>query len=136
MDKLEHYHEFAKNTVAINWCILNICNYKCSYCPDFLHSGSSGRPDLDKVSEFCTNIIEHYEEKNVHFEFTGGEVTLWREFPDLVLFLKSHKNVYVGVISNGSSKLKWWDDMKKHLDHACLSFQPEFSKRDHYVALT
>ncbi len=136
MDKLEHYHEFAKNTVAINWCILNVCNYKCSYCPDFLHSGSGGWPDLDKSSQFLTNVIEHYEEKNVHFEFTGGEVTLWRGFPDLVLFLKSYKNVYVGVISNGSSKLKWWDYMKEYLDHACLSFQPEFSKRSHYIELT
>ena len=135
MYRLEHQHESAKNTVAINWCILNVCNYKCSYCPDFLHDGSTGWPDLYKASEFCTNVIDHYEGKRIHFEFTGGEVTFWKEFPTLVSFLKSHEHVFVGVISNGSSKLKWWDNMKEHLDHACLSFQPEFSKRDHYVAL-
>jgi organic radical activating enzyme len=133
--KLEHEHEFAKNTVVINWCLLNKCNYKCSYCPDYLHNGSSGRPDYDEVTEFCTNVIDHYQGKNIYFEFTGGEVTYWKDLPMLVEFLKTHEDVYVGVISNGSQKLSWWDKMKRELDHACLSFQPEFSNREHYIKL-
>ena len=133
--KLEHEHEFAKNTVVINWCLLNICNYKCSYCPEYLHSGSSGWPDLHKVEQFCSNVIEHYEGKNIYFEFTGGEITYWKDFQFLVDYLKSHRDVYVGVISNGSQKLDWWRQMRFPLDHACLSFQPEFSKREHYIDL-
>lgn len=134
-NKLEHEHDFAKNTVVVNWCITNVCNYKCSYCPVYLHNGSTGMPDLDETIRFCTSVIEQHNDRNVYFEFTGGEVTYWKEFPELVKYLKSHDNVYVGVISNGSNKLSWWDSMKEYLDHACLSFQPEFSDRDHYVAL-
>jgi len=135
-NKLEHEHEFAKDTVVVNWCMLNSCNYKCSYCPPYLHSGSTGWPDLDEVEQFCTNVIEHHGDKNIYFDLTGGEVTFWKEFPDLVMFLKSFENVFVGAISNGSNSLKWWDKIKEHLDHACLSFQPEFAKRKHYIDLT
>ena len=133
--KLEHEHEFAKNTVVVNWCLSNVCNYKCSYCPEYLHSGTSGWPDLHKAEEFCSNVIDHYEDKNIYFEFTGGEITYWKDFQFLVDYLKSHKDVYVGVISNGSQRLEWWKQMRFPLDHACLSFQPEFSKRDHYIDL-
>jgi organic radical activating enzyme len=133
--RLEHEHDFAKNTVVVNWCLLNKCNYKCSYCPEYLHSGSSGWPELFEVEQFASNVIEHYSGKNIYFEFTGGEVTYWREFEALVEFLKSHEDVYVGVISNGSQKLEWWDKMRWKLDHVCLSFQPEYSNRYHYVAL-
>lgn len=133
--RLEHEHDFAKDTVVVNWCLVNSCNYRCSYCPPYLHSGSKGRPDITKVMNFCTNVISHYDGKNIYFEFTGGEVTYWSKFPSLVKFLKSHENVYVGVISNGSNSLEWWYDMKDLLDHACLSFQPEFSDREHYIRL-
>ena len=119
--------------MVVNWCLLNVCNYKCSYCPKYLHDGSTGFPDLNKVEIFCSQVIDHYEGKDIYFEFTGGEVTFWIEFLELVEFLKSHNNVYVGVISNGSNSLKWWDAMKDKLDNVCLSFQPEFSKKDHYI---
>jgi len=134
--KLEHEHDFAKNTVVVNWCLLNVCNYKCSYCPEYLHSGTTGFPELSEIESFCTNVIAHHEGKNVYFEFTGGEVTFWKDFPELVDFLKSHENVYVGVISNGSTSLEWWGSIKNKLDHTCLSFQPQFAKRDHYIKLT
>jgi organic radical activating enzyme len=134
--KLEHAHEFAKNTVVINWCLLNSCNYRCSYCPDYLHNGSCSNPDFYEIINFCNSVIKHYEGKNVYFEFTGGEVTYWPDFYDLVRFLKSYDSVYVGVISNGSHFLEWWSDIKDYLDNACLSFQPEFSKRDHFIELT
>jgi len=133
--RLEHEHDFAKNTIVVNWCLLNSCNYKCSYCPDFLHNGSSGNPDLNKVTSFCKNVINYYKGKNIYFEFTGGEVTYWKQFSELVKFLKTYENVYVGVISNGSSSLKWWDTIKNKLDHACLSFQPEYANKKHYIDL-
>lgn len=133
--KLEHEHDFAKNTVVVNWCLLNSCNYKCSYCPEFLHSGTSKKPDFEKILNFCINIIENYNDKNIYFEFTGGEVTYWKHFSYLVDCLKSYNKVYVGVISNGSNTLQWWDRIKNKLDHACLSFQPEYSNKEHYINL-
>ena len=135
-NKLEHEYQIAKDTVVVNWCMLNICNYKCSYCPPYLHSGTTGWPDLDETIAFCSNVIDHNDGKNIYFEFTGGEVTYWKEFPQLTDYLKTFDDVYVGVISNGSNKLDWWDQMKDKLDHACLSFQPEFAKREHYIKLT
>lgn len=133
--KLEHEHEFAKNTIVVNWCLTNRCNYKCSYCPEYLHNGKADLPELETLLSFCDKVIEHYSPKNVYFEFTGGEVTYWREFVNVLYHLKSYDNVHVGVISNGSNYMTWWNNAKKYLDHACISYHPEFSDRVDYVNL-
>ena len=39
----------------------------------------------------------------------------------------------VGLISNGSRTLRWWEDNKQYFDHVCLSFHPEFADADHFV---
>jgi len=130
--KLTHEHEMAINTIVVNWCLSNVCNYNCSYCPNYLHDSTTGWPDMKDVMSFCHKIIDHHESKNIYFEFTGGEVSLWKKFPDVVSFLKLFPNVYTGLISNGSPGSIWWDEMtgSSRLDHVCLSFHPEKATRE------
>lgn len=133
-NKLVHEHTSAKKTVVVNWCMTDVCNFKCSYCTEYLHGGYHGWPDFESVIKFCDQVINHYSPKDIYFEFTGGEITYWLHFPDLLKFLKSYNsNIFTGVISNGSRSLLWWDKNKDYLDHACLSFHPEYSKPDHYI---
>ena len=105
--RLEHEHDLAKNTIVINWCLLNVCNYRCSYCPEYLHSGTTGFPKLSEVEMLCTEIIEHYKNKNTYFEFTGGEVTFWKDFPKLVdFFLEKYAHLKKGKIGIEKEVLK------------------------------
>jgi hypothetical protein len=41
--------------------------------------------------------------------------------------------VKVGLITNGSRTLRWWEDNKKYFDHVCISFHPEFAEEQHFI---
>ncbi len=131
---LEHAKAAHKEYVVINWCIGNTCNFSCSYCPKGLHDGSVAWPDVNMVIEFCQKTIKHYRNKKLYFEFTGGEVTLWKDLPVLLDFLKK-SDCRVGIISNGSRSDVFWQKILPLLDHVCLSFHPESSKADHFYQI-
>jgi hypothetical protein len=132
-NRLEHQHDIAKNTVVINWCLTDVCNYKCHYCLHSLNCGEIGFPNVVDVLSFCRKIIDVTYPKKIYFEFTGGEVTLWKYLPLVIDNIKQYSNVSVGIISNSSRSLSWWSLMRDKLDHVCLSFHPSFADRDHYI---
>ena len=128
--RLEHGNPELANIVNVNWCMGNTCNFACTYCPPGLHNGTMGWYDFPAVMRFCDQITAHYN-STIYFEFTGGEVTLWKHFPELCQFLKS-RGCKVGFISNSSRTMRWWQDILPHVDHVCLSFHPEAGDKDHY----
>lgn len=129
--RLEHANPEHKDYVVINWCLTNVCNYACSYCPDDLHNGKAGWPDYYQVVEFCDKVFSHYAGKKIYFEFTGGEVTLWKDLPAVCQFIKN-RGGRVGIISNGSRSLDFWEKFIEKIDHVCLSLHPESAKEDHF----
>ena len=131
-NRLEHQHAEAKKWVVVNWNLGNFCNYNCSYCPPVLHDGSFGWNDYNVIENFISHTITHYSPKNVYFEFTGGEVTLWRDFIKCVKFIKKQGHD-VGFISNGSRTLRWWKKNCSYFDHVCLSFHPEEGDYLHFI---
>ena len=131
-NKLDHHHEEAKEWVIVNWNLGNMCNFKCTYCPDILHDGSFGWNDFDTVKTFINLVDKNYNTKKIYFEFTGGEVTLWKDFIKCAEYIKK-KGHDVGIITNGSRTIRWWEENKNILDHVCVSYHPEFSKSDHYL---
>lgn len=132
--RLEHHNENHSNIVVVNWCVGNTCNFSCSYCPEGLHNGSVPWRDYNEIKNFCDKVISHYENKKIYFEFTGGEVSLWKHFIQLAQYLKS-RNVDVGLISNGSRTVRWWQDALPHIDHVCLSFHPEQGDAKNFIEI-
>ena len=131
-DMLGHDLSFSKEFVVVNWCLGNTCNYSCTYCPDYLHDGSSGWLNYEDVEIFCERVINHYGDKKIYFEFTGGEVTMWKDFPKIISYLKDN-DVNVGLISNGSRTLRWWKENYKNIDHVSLSYHSDFADDKHYL---
>lgn len=131
-NKLDHHHESAKDWVVVNWNLGNMCNFNCSYCPSILNDGSFGWNDFDVVKKFIDECVEHYAPRKVYFEFTGGEVTLWRDFVKCAEYIKSIGHD-IGFISNASRTLRWWEANADKFDHACLSFHAEHSDPEHFV---
>jgi organic radical activating enzyme len=129
---LDHHHESAKDWVVVNWNLGNMCNYSCSYCPSILNDGSFGWNDFDVVSKFIDAVSEHYYPRKVYFEFTGGEVTLWKDFVKCAKYIKS-KGHDIGFISNASRTIRWWESNKVNFDHVCLSFHPEHADPEHFL---
>jgi len=132
--RLEHGNPDLAKIVNVNWCMGNTCNFECSYCPKSLHDGSRGWYDYASVTAFCDRIIDHYSGNTVYFEFTGGEVTLWKHFPELCRYLRE-RGCKVGFISNSSRTLRWWEAILPFVDHVCLSYHPEAGDKEHFYAV-
>lgn len=131
---IRHEQSQHNEFLVVNWCLGNTCNYACSYCPEILHDASVPWVSYEDVTKFCDRILKHYRadgKRNVYFEFTGGEVSHHKNFIDILKFLKE-RDVWTGMISNGSKHMGWWEQAKPYLDHACISFHPESAKQDHF----
>ncbi len=133
--RLEHADPAHKDFFVVNWCLGNTCNYSCSYCPESLHNGSKDWIDLESIKSFVSQVQRHYGKKwRYYFVFTGGEITLYRDFIPMLEHLHE-RNCKVGIISNGSRSLDFWQKIRPLLDHVCLSFHPESAKADHFFAV-
>lgn len=130
--KLVHSTDGHEDWFVVNWCLGNTCNFECSYCPAALHDGSKRWPDPNTIKNFIAKVKDHYFHKNIYFEFTGGEVTLYKHFIEICQFC-TEMGVKVGLISNGSRTLRWWEENKQFFDHVCLSYHPEFADEEHFV---
>ena len=132
--KLVHSEQAYNDWFVVNWCLGNTCNYSCSYCPDVLHDGSNKWPDIEVIKDFILKVKNQHPNKKLYFEFTGGEVTLYKNFVELCEFCRDQE-VRVGMISNGSRTLRWWNEHAHLFDHVCLSFHPEEADAEHYLAV-
>lgn len=134
-DKLLHLDPAHEDIVAVNWCLGNTCNFSCSYCPKILHDGSIPWIPIDTILPFVDGLMDHYEEmgKKLYVEFTGGEVTLFKDFLRLAEALKA-RGQWTGIISNGSRTPRFWEQAKGLIDHACISYHSEEGNADHLIS--
>ncbi len=128
---LEHSNPAHGEYVVINWCLGNTCNYACSYCPEGLHNASTKWPSSETVIQFIDRALAHYKGKKLYFEFTGGEVTLWKDLVPVATYLRS-VGCKIGIISNGSRSLDFFARIVESIDHICLSFHPESADKEHF----
>lgn len=129
--RLAHGKPSYETYFVVNWCFFSICNFKCTYCPTQLHDGQKRGLPIEEVKNFCLQVIKEKKDKKVFFEFTGGEMTYYKDFIPLFEFLKS-QGAETGLISNGSRDLDFWKRHRNLIDHICLSFHPEQGDMDHF----
>lgn len=130
-DKLEHLDSKNLNWFVVNWCLGSTCNFACSYCPESLHDGKRKWHDTKNVKAFVNKVRTYHPEKQIYFEFTGGEVTLNKDFIDICKYC-TENGVKVGFITNGSRTIRWWEENKQYFDHVIMSFHSEFVDPVHF----
>lgn len=118
----------------IDWWLHNHCNYNCSYCPDILKSGSINMPSLSDCKHFVDSINIHIktQKKIGHYYFTGGEVTLWPHFIELLEYIKKEEN-YIGIRSNASMPIEQWVKLLDFIDAVNIEFHTEFTHQSHFL---
>lgn len=120
----------------VMWSIHNKCNYQCSYCPPALNSGNFSGLKLENLKGFIDRIEKHYAEKlgfkNILFSFTGGEPTLWPDFREFIKYIE-HKGFRLGLTTNASVGLNYWNQISTYFDYICLSFHPESADVDSFL---
>lgn len=114
------------NCLAIYWVITNYCNFSCSYCPPYLHSGSDvpNQPSREILIEFCNKLNELADTNlKIDLDIAGGEPTTHQNIKEILGRLNS--KIYVGIITNGSRPINWWKDFKKLPDKVAFSIHSQ-----------
>jgi sulfatase maturation enzyme AslB (radical SAM superfamily) len=133
--ELRHELQKVENIIVIDWGVSNICNYRCSYCPPNTNRGDFPFVPIEKILQFTDKVNKHYKDKmgkEIIFLYTGGEVTLYKEFITLIKEQKTHGN-RIGISTNGSKDLNFWKEATKYIENISLSFHQEYTKLDHFV---
>jgi len=135
--KIDHNNKKHKNVFIVNWTLGNICNYSCSYCDNVLNDSSTKWMKITDIKRFSDIVIDKFKikgKKEVYFEFTGGEVTYYPNLPNIIKYIKN-KDCKIGIISNGSRKIEYFDKILPYLDHIFLSYHSEFADKDNFKNL-
>lgn len=123
----------AIETLYIYWTITDFCNFRCSYCPDELHSGNfaqgriGGFPSDSDIESFIDAIInKHLQGRFLNLCISGGEPTLHPMFKTVIERMAPHGSIE--VVTNGSRDVAWWKKLPVLPDKVTISLHPEFSK--------
>ena len=125
--------------VSITWQVNNLCNYRCSYCNAGNWSGEyTNENKLDVLFTNLQKIIDHYRSIGyVNFKvfYSGGEPTLWKGLIPVSEFLKHTlgDNVTLGINTNLSRKISWWEKNYYLFDDVVASYHPEFVDNNNYL---
>jgi organic radical activating enzyme len=119
---------------TIDWTLGNYCNYSCSYCFPGCHDGTDPVPKLNSTMlsnvQHLINQLRLADKKNIAFSFSGGEPTLYKDFIPLTQHIKS-LGCCVGIVTNASRTLKWWQRGVEYLDDISISIHHEHADIDH-----
>lgn len=125
------YHDPAKeNWFLVSWTLGNKCNYRCSYCPTFLHDGSAGWPDWQSVKDFIVNFKK--PGKEICYRISGGEPTYWKHFLAFAQLVKEQGHIF-SYLTNGSQTVEYYQRLSEYTDGMILTYHPEYTKIDHFV---
>jgi len=110
----------------VDWWLMNHCSWRCSYCHERLRNGTIELVGIRDCLRFVESVTAYARSngKIVDFNFTGGEVTEWNEFPELVQRAKSLGN-RVCFRTNANCDINTWQTLIKSVDSLNIDLHPE-----------
>ena len=120
----------TENFFSITWNIGKRCNFDCMYCPTYLHDDISANKSFEELQTNWIKIFEATKQKNLKYKisFSGGEVTINKNFLPFLEWFTSNYQPYIGkilVTSNGSASYRYYSNLLKHIDNLSLSVHSE-----------
>ena len=128
--KITYLNPEKEKWFLVSWTLSNKCNYRCSYCPDILHNGSTGHADWENVSNFVKNFSQ--SGKTICYRLSGGEPTYWNHFIDLARLVKIQGH-YFSFLTNGSQSVEYYKEISKYSDAIIMSYHEEYSNVQHFI---
>lgn len=134
-----------KRFLNIIWVTSNLCNYRCGYCAENNYGGSNlniSDTHLDNCKRLIEDVCQQYPDrgfKMLRVFFGGGEPTYWKPFIPMVDHLKEtfdksqFEDLSIGLNTNLSSKIEWWEQNWKYFDHMSASFHIEHADQDAFI---
>jgi len=115
----------------MTWCIDTACNYDCSYCSSLLHDANDlTQKSLEDMKNIWYIIYDQIKDNfnKVDIGFTGGEVTINKNFLPFIRWLHKNYNIvnYMSLTTNGSASTAYYLEAIKYLSHLTLSTHLEW----------
>ena len=126
--KLTYQDPSKENWFLVSWTLSNKCNYRCSYCPEHLHNGSTGQPQWETVKRFVENFKQ--PGKHICYRISGGEPTHWKHFIDLATLIKEQGHTF-SFLTNGSKTAEYYKTISQYTDGYIISYHPEYADINH-----
>ena len=127
------YKDPAKNDwFLVSWTLSNKCNYRCEYCPDILHNGSTGQPQWSTVKRFVQNF--NIKDKKICYRLSGGEPTYWKHFVELAELVKEEGHKFT-FVSNGSQSPEYFKKIAPYTDGMTLSYHKAYANPEHFIKI-
>jgi organic radical activating enzyme len=132
MEIVKFYEKGSRpNQLIVQWNLGNICNYQCEYCPSILHRGDRPWVEFPLIAHTISKLKTQFPYKTLRFEFLGGEITLYRDFIELMKFCKEQE-LNSMIFSNASRTFRHWKEVSPYLDEVLLTFHPHSTDKEHF----
>lgn len=126
--------------ISIAWQVNDFCNFRCSYCSEWNWAGRNKNEDnIPLIQETLEYIIESYQKQGYRYFklfLSGGEPTHWK---GLIPVVETFRNKVdfpgscVGINTNFSRSLKWWQENHHYFDDVVASYHAEYCKEEKYL---
>lgn len=126
-----------KDLFSITWNIGPRCNFACSYCPPKWNDKTSPHKTLDEFKAIWLDILakSQYKNKPYKLSFTGGEVTLNKNFKPFTIWLQDNykdRIENIGITTNGSATLKYYLELIEYVDFISFSSHFDWANKDKF----
>jgi len=117
----------------ILWDLTRRCNYDCSYCWPYVHNKYEKFLSFDLIIDTCDRLIYEWSgEKEIRFNFGGGEPTLHPNFIDIIKYLKE-RGQWILVTTNGSRSTKFWEEAIRYINSVNMSAHFEYINKNRFI---
>lgn len=120
----------------VNWWLMNHCSWACSYCNEIIRIGNIDLPYLNDCKRFVDEIslFAANQNKTPRLEFTGGEVTEWTDFLELLTYAYT-QGCETQFRTNGNVSLDAWQHYLAVVNDLQLEYHPEHSSAAHFLLI-
>ena len=122
----------------ISWRLDLRCNFDCMYCPTTWHSLTEETKGLEQLQQSWNKIYSQKSSqlKQIQINFTGGEVTVNKDFLPFVKWIKENfKDVtHISVTTNGSASTRYYNELLQYVDSITFSVHSEFFNENKFFS--
>lgn len=113
---------------------MNHCSWACSYCNDIIRKGNIDLPYLNDCKQFIDHVslFAVSQNKQPRIEFTGGEVTEWTDFLELLTYAHG-QGCETQFRTNGNVDVTVWQQYLAVTNDLQLEYHPEHSSAAHFL---
>jgi MoaA/NifB/PqqE/SkfB family radical SAM enzyme len=113
---------------------MNHCSWTCSYCNDIIRKGNIDLPYLNDCKQFIRDAVlfAATQNKTPRLEFTGGEVTEWTDFLELLTYAHS-QGCETQFRTNANVSLAHWQQYLGVVHDLLIEYHPEHTSPAHFL---